>query len=140
LSYLIDTNVLSELARNEPSEAVAAWMKRQDLGAIYLSVITLAEITRGLTVARDPVRRRRLEAWLADVKAAFARRILPVDAPTAELGGQIEGRCQLAGRPAEPFDTLIAATAQAHGLTLVTRNVKDFEVWGGPVFNPWDQD
>jgi predicted nucleic acid-binding protein len=112
-------------------------MKSVPLPETYLSVVTLAEIRRGITVARDPIRQQKLESWLAGIRASYQDRVLPVDETIAELAGTLEGICQLVGRPAEPFDALIAATAQHHALTVVTRNVTDFEVWGGPVFNPW---
>ena len=137
MSYLLDTNVLSEISRIQPDGTVAQWLRRQDIATTYLSVVTIAEISRGVTVAPDPIRRERLRAWFVEIKAAYDERILSVDAQIAELCGEIEGRCRLAGRPAEPFDALIAATAEQHDLTIVTRNVSDFEVWGGPVFNPW---
>jgi hypothetical protein len=137
LSYLIDTNVLSELSGAVPNPAIAAWLQSLPLTTAYLSAITIAEIRRGITVTRDLLHRERLESWLADIRESFKDRILPIDEKIAEFGGALEGLCQRAGRPVEPFDALIAATAHVHGLTVVTRNIRDFEVWGGPVFNPW---
>ncbi len=141
MSLLLDTNVVSELANQRPSDAVANWLKSLKVDDAFLSVATIAEILRGIGAAKDPANRDRLTRWYAAVlMPTFQRRVLPLDFHTAEQAGIIGGRAQLAGRRMEAFDAVIAATAEVHSLTVVTRTVTDFEVWGGPVLNPWSAD
>ena len=141
MSVLLDTNVVSELANQRPNDVVSNWLRSLKVNDAFLSVATVAEIRRGIVAAKSEPNRERLIRWYAGVlMPAFESRILPLDFTTAELAGIIGGRAQLAGRRMEAFDAVIAATAEVHGLTLVTRNVKDFEVWGGPMLNPWEAD
>ena len=139
MTFLLDTNVISEIGARKPDPQVVDWLRAQDIAGIFLSVITVAEIRRGIALSRDVEKRARLELWFEDqVLDAFDGRILPVDVAIADLCGQLVAERQRAGRPIEPFDAVIAATAEVHGLVLVTRNVRDFAGWGGRVFNPWD--
>jgi predicted nucleic acid-binding protein len=138
LSLLLDTNVVSELASRRPNVSVSAWLRTLNVGDAFLSVATVAEICRGIGATKDENNRERLADWYtAALLPAFGSRILPLDFNTAERAGVIGGRAQRAGRRMEAIDAVIAATAELHGLTVVTRNVRDFEVWGGPMFNPW---
>ncbi|SRR5579875_1126084 len=136
--FLLDTNVVSETVRLRPEARVTDWIARQPNDVFFLSVLTLGELRRGFITAPDPERRARLESWLeADVVSWFERRILPVTREIAERWGVIDGTCPLRGTKASTVDGLIAATALEHGLTVVTRNVKDFDAFGVPLFNPW---
>jgi len=138
LSYLLDTNVVSELRKIGDGKAdagVAAWVDRQEADAFFLSAITILELERGVlgVQRRDPAQGARLRVWLDDhVRPAFAGRILPVD-------DRVATRCAHLHVPdrRNEVDALIAATALVHGLTVVTRNVRDFEGAGVVVIDPW---
>ena len=136
MSYLIDTNVLSELRRKSPDPAVARWFADRPAGTLYLSVLTLGELRKGVERLADPVRRLALLDWLeTGLPAFFAGRVLAVDAAVADRWGHLQAR---AGRPLPAIDSLLAATALHHGLILVTRNVRDVSDLGLQVLNPWE--
>jgi predicted nucleic acid-binding protein len=135
--FLLDTNVASEATKGSPLPAVMDWLAAQPASTIHLSVITLAEIRYGIELRAEGHRRRALEIWYPKMVASLGERILPVDREVAELWGDLRRRTDLARRTIPIMDAFLAATAEVHGLTLVTRNVRDFEAWGGPVFNPW---
>jgi len=135
LSYLVDTNVLSELRRKQPDANVAQWFSVRPAGTLYLSVLTLGEIRKGVEAMTDQNRKLPLLDWLeTDLPAFFEGRILPVDNAVAELWGRMQAK---AGRPLPAIDSLLAATAQHHGLMLVTRNVRDMDGLDVVVINPW---
>ena len=137
--FLLDTNIPSELTRPRPDSRVLAWLKTVSDDQLYLSVITLGEFRKGFTVARDPLRQAWLERWLEEeLLPWFAGRILPVDETIAEQWGTLDGERQLRGVTLNTADGLIAATAIGHGLTLVTRNVRDFAGLGVDILNPWE--
>lgn len=137
---LLDTNVISELVRTAPEARVEAYLRRHRSEAMFTAAICLAEIRYGL--ARLPAGRRRddlamsVEAFLT---GGFEDRILPFNAACAGLYGLIRAEREARGLPIEVEDAMIAATARAHGATLATRNVADFEFCGITVVNPWDQ-
>lgn len=135
MSYLIDTNVLSELRRKAPDPGVVAWCSQRPPSALYLSVLTLGEIRKGLEGVGDESRRQSLLDWLeTELPAFFTGRILPIDAAVADRWGRLVAA---AGRPLPAIDSLLAATALENDLVLVTRNIKDFEGLPVAVFNPW---
>ena|ERR1035438_8243674 len=137
--FLLDTNIPSEVLRPLPDSNVAAWLKRQAKDSLFLSVVTLGELRKGATLLPASKRRTQLEQWLAVIVPLwFAGRILPVTQAIADRWGVLEGERQLAGRPLGVADGMIAATALQHGLTLVTRNVRDFAGLGVTAVNPWD--
>lgn len=138
MSWLLDTCVLSEYARREPDQQVIDWLDAQDEDSLYLSVITLGEIEKGILKLRatDTRRAQKLTAWLAKVQQRFAGRILPLDAAALRVWAQLAAQSELAGRPLPVMDGLMMATAQCHGLTIVTRNVRDFSPYP-MLFNPW---
>jgi predicted nucleic acid-binding protein len=138
MSFLLDTNVVSEWVRPHPDPGVVAWLDKVDEDRVFLSVITLAEIRHGIERLADGQRRRRLDAWLrGDLPLRFESRVLPVDERVADRWGAIVARREAAGRPIGAMDALIAATAETHALTLVTRNATDFEFAVGAIVNPW---
>ncbi len=134
-SFLLDTNVVSELVKPVPDTRVLKFLARE--GDLWLSVITLHELTYGIARLGERVRVERLAAWLGSLKARFASRILPVDQIIAEAAGSGRGRAASQGRTVTPLDALIAATAQIRSLTLATRNVRDFEALDVPTIDPW---
>jgi tRNA(fMet)-specific endonuclease VapC len=137
--YLLDTNVPSEFSRDRPEPCVVEWLKAQPATMLYLSVVTIGEIRKGLVVLPQGRRRTDLEAWFhTDLLIWFRNRILPVTHSIADRWGVLEGQRQLKGTPLNTADGMIAATALAHDFTLVTRNVKDFAGLDVVIFNPWD--
>lgn len=137
MNWLIDTNVLSELRRPQPQPAVLDWFEKHPRRTLYLSVLTLGEIRKGIAKMPPGQRRDALDHWLEqDLAVYFSGRLLPVDAATADAWGQLSARVQ---RPLPAIDGLLAATAIRHGMSLVTRNTHDFEDLGLSVINPWPQ-
>ena len=135
--YLLDTNIISEFQKSQPNEGVLHWVAEHDESELYLSVITVMEIEIGVRrlERRDAERAHRLQHWLdGAVLEAFQGRILPIDLEVAR-------RCVFnhVPDPAPERDALIAATASTHGLTVVTRNEKDFRRLGVPVLNPFKE-
>lgn len=134
--YLIDTNVISEIRKGRRCDPrVAAWYQRVRDDELFLSVLLLGEIRQGIkrVRTRDPRRAQALEKWLDRLVEAFAERIVPVDARVAQIWGRLSARASL-----PVVDALLAATAEAHDLTLVTRNIKDVERSGVRCLNPFD--
>lgn len=137
MSYLVDTNVLSELRRREPDAGVTAWFSQRPATTLFLSVLTLGEIRKGIEALPDGERRLKLLDWLeVELPAFFAGRVLPIDARVADRWGHLMAQ---AGRPLPAIDSLLAATALTHGLTLVTRNVRDFAFPDLTVIDPWTE-
>ena len=135
MTYLIDTNVLSELRRKEPTRGVAEWFSQRPATTLYVSVLTLGEIRKGVDMLPDSDRKFALLDWLeVDLTAFFIGRILSIDVSVADRWGRLIAQ---AGRPTPAIDSLLAATAIHHGLKLVTRNTQDFEFPGLEVVNPW---
>jgi len=134
MTYLLDTNVLSETRKRQPAVGVADWIAATPPDRMHISVLTLGEIEQGIAKSRSRGDRHQvaaLERWLQDIQTGFEDRILPVSLPVATTWGRQPQQ------PLPPIDALIAATARVHGLTMVTRNVKDFEPAGIPVLNPF---
>ncbi|MEA2496492.1 MAG: toxin FitB [Thermoleophilaceae bacterium] len=133
MSFLLDTNVVSEIRRGR-NPHVRAWAGEVEDVDLHLSVMTLGEIRRGIELlrGRDPAQAEMFASWLVELHTRFADRIVPIDARIAEECGRLN-----AAAPRNTVDSLIAATARIHDLTLVTRNIGDFEACGVPLFNPW---
>ena len=139
MSFLLDTVVVSELVRKSPSAAVLKWIDGQDEASLHLSVLTIGELEKGVSRLPASVRRSRLQSWVRrDLAERFGARLLPIDTRTAARWGTITGESENRGRPLPVIDSLIAATALVHGLTVATRNVADFERCGAACFNPWE--
>ena len=136
--YLLDTPVLSELVKPAPHPAVVSWIDSANEATLYVSVLTLGELRKGVSRLPPSERREALEQWLMhDVASRFRGRLLPVDAATALEWGALQGTALRAGAPLPAVDALIAASARVHALTVVTRNVRDLERCGVPIVNPW---
>ena len=138
MSWLLDTCAVSEYAKKSPAPKVIAWLDEQDEASLFISVITLGEIEKGILKLRraEPRRSQKLTAWLGKVEQRFAGRVLPLDAAALHVWAQVTASAELAGQPLPVMDGLLIATAQCHGLTVVTRNVQDFAQYP-LVLNPW---
>lgn len=135
MSYLVDTNVVAELARREPDPRVVTWFHEVPDAALHLSVLTLGELRKGVESLAEVRRRERLRVWLEnDLAEWFGERLLPISAAVADRWGRLLAQT---ARPMPAIDSLIAATAIHHGLRMVTRNEKDFGFPGLEVINPW---
>ena len=132
--YLLDTNVISETRKTRPNADVMDFLANADGGRLFVSVLTLGELRKGVEAKRrgDPVAAAALSAWVDVIESGFIDRIVDIDAPTARLWGELS-----AARRLSVVDTLIAATALRRDLTLVTRNVRDVAATGAAVLDPW---
>ncbi len=132
--YLLDTNVISETRKARADGGVIAFLSAADTAGLFLSVLTLGELRKGVAARRrtDPGAADQLGAWVDGIETTFADRVLPVDGVIARRWGELS-----ADRSLSVIDTLIAATAIARGLTLVTRNTRDVESTGVPLIDPW---
>lgn len=138
MSFLLDTNVVSEWIRPSPNAGLVAWTDSVDEDRIFLSTVTVAEVRHGIDRLPSGARRKRLDLWLRDeLIPRFEGRILPIDGDVADLCGQILARQEAAGHRIEAMDAFIAATAVRHDLTLVTRNVADFRIAVASLLCPW---
>jgi toxin FitB len=135
VSYLLDTNVISELVRPRPNPRVLRWVREVPDEALHLSVLTLGEIRKGVEALGPGPRRETLRLWLeSELPAWFEDRLLPVDAAVADRWGRLLGQVE---RSIPAIDGLLAATALHHELRLVTRNLTDFDLPGLEVVDPW---
>ena len=137
MSFLLDTNAISEWVKPRPNPGLIGWMEASDEDRIFISVISLAELRYGVERMARGKRRSRLEQWLHhELPLRFESRILPVDTNVAEAWGRTVSRSEAAGRPIGAMDAFLAATAETYRLTLVTRNVSDFPLLKA-ILNPW---
>ncbi|HEY3974577.1 MAG TPA: type II toxin-antitoxin system VapC family toxin [Candidatus Sulfotelmatobacter sp.] len=137
--FLLDTNCISELVRNKPDQNVLDWMQAANESLLFLSVLTLGEIRKGLAGTPQSKRRTHLETWLElDLQVRFSGRILSIDAHIADRWGLLAAEAKRKGRALSAIDGLLAATALHHNLTIVSRNVTDFVVTLTPILNPWE--
>ena len=138
MAYLIDTNVVSETLKPRPERRVVDWIGRQMANDLFLASISLGELVRGVRRMRERARRERFQRWIDyDLAAQFQGRILPFDRETAVIWGEIMGDGDRVGRPKPMADAQIAAVARRHGLTLVTRNMRDFVGMEVVLLDPW---
>jgi predicted nucleic acid-binding protein len=139
VKYLLDTCVVSELTRPKPMPSVVNWVRSQREEHLFLSVLTLGELRKGIPRLPDSRKKVRLENWLdSDLKLRFAGRWLPVDEEVAERWGLLSSDAASRGFVLPVLDGLIAATALVHGMTVVTRNTDDVRGTAVLLFNPWD--
>lgn len=138
MKYLLDTCLISELVKKEPNAAVLNWLDEQNEQNLFLSVLTLGELQKGISKLSDGTKKDELQAWVTlDLVERFTGRTLELDLETALCWGKLQGVAEQAGEKLPVMDALIAATAVAHGLVVVTRNVRDMERCGVRVCNPW---
>jgi toxin FitB len=136
--FLLDTNIISELVKPRPAPSVTAWIEATDESLLYLSVLTLGEIRRGIAALPQSRRRVTLEAWLEkDLRARFEGRILDIDQEVADRWGVLTATARRSGILIPVIDGLLAATALEHNLTFVTRGTGQIPSLGIAVFNPW---
>ena len=139
MKYLLDTCLISELVKKEPNPAVVRWLNEEDEQKLFLSVLNLGELQKGISKLPDNAKKDELQAWVAlDLVERFAGRILEIDLETALCWGRLQEEAERLGEKLPVMDSLIAATAVAHGLVVVTRNVRDMERCGVKVCNPWE--
>ena len=137
--YLLDTNVVSEPSKPNPERKVLRWLDAAEESSLFLSVLSIGEIRRGIHALTHGAKRKRLELWLASIRRdRFRSRILAVNAAVAEKWGELMANADRAGRSLPIVDALQAATALEYELVLVTRNVTDFAGTGVEILNPWD--
>ncbi len=137
--FLLDTNCISEVVRTRPEPRVLQWMEAVDERLLYLSVLTLGEIRKGVAGLPQSKRRTQLETWLElDLHARFAGRILAIDAAVADRWGLLAAEARRKGRTLSAIDGLLAATALHHNLTIASRNVNDFASAQAQILNPWE--
>ena len=138
--FLLDTNIISELVKPKPEANVTEWVENTDESLLYLSVLTLGEIRRGIAALPQSRRRATLEAWLdKDLRARFDGRILVIDQEVADRWGLLTAAARKSGIVLPVIDGLLAATALEHNLTLITRDSGQIPSMGVAVFNPWEK-
>lgn len=138
MSFLLDTCVLSEMVKPIPDQKVVAWLDAADESSLYLSVLTLGELEKGIAKNINVARKTRLIAWVhSDLSKRFEGRIVAIDAPVAQRWGALVGSAENNGMSLPVIDSLLAATCIEYKLIVVTRNVKDFECCGVVCLNPW---
>lgn len=137
-SVLLDTNVVSELVRPQPDERVVRFVSMA--ADPFVSTLTLHELVFGASRVGDIDRRERLMVWIAALRRRFEGRLIDVDADVADVAGRLRAAASARGRPSDPIDALIAASAIVRGAAVATRNVRDFEPLGVEVVDPWADD
>jgi predicted nucleic acid-binding protein len=138
VKFLLDTNVISEWLKPQPDAKVVAWLADIDEDRVFLSVMSFAEIRHGVERMPAGGRRQRLSSWLAEeLPVRFEQRVLGIDQRIAETWGILMARGRRVGANLGTMDAFFAATAEAHGLTLVTRNLRDFGALGISLLDPW---
>ncbi|MCA9429459.1 MAG: type II toxin-antitoxin system VapC family toxin [Candidatus Omnitrophica bacterium] len=139
MKFLLDTCVISEVVKRRPHRSVKNWLADCVEEDVYISVLTLGEIQKGISKLKDPVRENKLQDWLDnDIQERFVGRVLPISSETARAWGVLIGESERNGRMIPTIDGLLAATAIVHRLCLVTRNTDHFSDLGMPVLNVWE--
>jgi predicted nucleic acid-binding protein len=138
VSWLLDTCVISELVRPRRKASVVRWIQERDEDELFLSVITIGELEKGIAKLLDSTKRVTLEQWVRrELADRFRNRLLVIDSVVTARWGAMAGASEARGQPLPVIDSLIAATSLQHDLTVVTRNTDDFERCGARCFNPW---
>lgn len=138
MNFLLDTNVVSEWMKPRPNPGVVTWLAEADEDRVFISVVTLAELRYGIERLATGKRRARLEDWLEhDLPLRFEGRVLAIGTVIADACGKAVARSEAVGRPVETMNAFLAATAEVHRLTLVTRNTSDFKLLLKSIVNPW---
>ena len=139
MSFLLDTNVISEPKQKQPNERVLEWLDEQDESKFYLSVLTIGEIKKGIARLESSRKKVRLENWLEQLRIRFSPRILPLSEKTFLVWGKMCGELERKGVLRPGFDSLLEATALEHDLIFVTRNIKNFFDSQITIINPWEE-
>jgi toxin FitB len=138
--FLLDTNCISEVVSPKPARRVLEWLESTDETLLYLSVLTVGEIRKGLAALPQGRRRTQLETWLdVDLHVRFSGRIVPIDNGVADRWGLMVAEAKKRGKTLPVIDSLLAASALHHNLTIVSRNIVDFTDTHVPVLNPWEE-
>lgn len=137
MKTLLDTNILAELVKPDGNPAVHAALAEIPAANVFLSVLTVGEIAKGIALLAPGAKKKRLTRWLAGIESDYGDRVLPLDVETARIRGELTARAQKKGIVIPPTDGLLAATALQHGLHVMTRNTKHFEASGALVIDPW---
>lgn len=138
MKFLLDTNVISELVAKQPNSRVIQWVDSLDPNSVYLSVITIGELRKGIEKLPDSKRKDTLRMWLSDdLLSRFSGRILALDIPVMLTWGAVVGKLERGGQPLPALDSLIAALTLHYHCTLATRNEDDFRAAGINIINPW---
>ena len=138
MPYLLDTNALSEILKKEPNEGVVRWFGSTDEETLFISVFSIGEIQKGISKLRPSRRKNELQSWFDQTIIRFSDRLIPFGLKSSRIWGGIVADLELHGRVLPIFDSLIAATALEHSLTVVTRNIEDFEPAGVDLLNIWE--
>jgi hypothetical protein len=138
VKFLLDTCLISELIKKEPNPHVLLWLENQDETVLFLSVLTIGELQKGISRLPDSPKKLELQGWVSNnLVARFEGRLLSIDVEVAAAWGRLLGAAERQGKKLPVMDSLIAATAITHNLTVVTRNARDMERCQAKVFNPW---
>ncbi len=137
MNFLLDTCIISEPKQKRPSEKVLEWLDAQDESKLYLSVMTIGEIKKGITRLESGKKKANLEKWLEQLRIRFSRRIMPLSEKTFLVWGKMYGEFERKGIVRPAFDSLLEATALEHDMIFVTRNVKNFHDSQVTILNPW---
>ena len=140
MKVLLDTCALSELRLPKPDAGVVGAIQELDSDDLFVSVVTIGEIVKGVALLQDGQKKRVLQTWLQTLERHYGDRLLPVDLETCRMWGELTAAAQKTGRTIPASDGLIAATARRHGLYIMTRNTADFEPAGVPLLNPWEDE
>lgn len=140
MSYLVDTCVISEYIKKKPNELVIEWLDNQTKDNLWLSILTIAELKKGIFKIRNsqPKRYQKLSQWLEIVKTKFDGHILPLNEEIFNIWAEITAESEASGKKLSVIDSLIGATAQQYNLIIVTRNINDFNFSSLPILNPWE--
>ncbi|MFV9691450.1 MAG: type II toxin-antitoxin system VapC family toxin [Desulfobacteria bacterium] len=138
MKFLLDTCVISEIIRQKPSRKVIKWIKKEDESNLFISVLTLGELHKGIEKLPESKRKEELHNWVEnDLKERFGNKIIDIDIQIAMMWGKIQGMTERIGRPMPAIDSLIAATGITYYLTVVTRNTSDMKESRVALLNPW---
>jgi len=138
MNYLLDTCVLSELVKNNPNTKVVEWVSKTEEAHLFISVLTIGEIHKGIEKLPESKKKEKLHEWVKyDLKERFKNRIIDFDLQTATVWGKIQAQSELSGKGMPAIDGQIVATGISYDLTVVTRNIKDMEISGASLLNPW---
>lgn len=139
MSFLLDTNIVSESEQLQPNPTVLKWLSERDKTNVYLSALTIGEIRRGIEMLEDGKKKTHLRNWLDDVRAVFAGQILPITETTFGIWGSMFASFEKQGMKRSIFDSILEAIAMEHDLILVTRNVRNFRDSAVTILNPWEE-